>query len=493
MADLEQDHADERKESKNNLEKKLEGRSNNQDRWPPGKKFFLILGIPSIIIVTLSFFIEFLGGVLFLSLYALVMYFGFVHRRIHKYPYARLSKFFFFMAVIAMVSFFGSFWNTKDPALMGHQFVVNLDKSKLIAPDNQVIASLENEFYRWLNEDKPSIGYGEWVIYYKNYSLIPFQEENLRYYWPSPPINFSNPNVVFSNLSFKEKLYCVNYFINRRIIEWTEDSETYGSSEYKGTVEEVLKNGYTSNWQNLSYDDCDGIAVVTVSLLQRMGFNAFIGSGKGHWFTVVEPRINDNFSYPLILNSWSGIHVWYYFNQYQMKLGQPLPDTIEDLWYNDDMDPELLDQVEYFQERPLLVVSLSYLVAILVVMIIAYPRGHSEDIMDRILQGRVNRAEKIKDKTILYSKKSPLSWVVRPIYVKMGNPFQKVYLEYWIDVIWSGTALLLGIFALFSLINSYLIFIYEALFVWLILFMLDINIVQKLGVALTKMRKIRRQ
>lgn len=85
----------------------------------------------------------------------------------------------------------------------------------------------------------------------------------------------------------------------------------YDSSQYSGVLDhiptpsEVLKN---------RKDDCDGIAVVTVSLLTRRGYEAYVAESNFHWWTYVKlsgenlhSDIDAKASSVLYLNWWEDI------------------------------------------------------------------------------------------------------------------------------------------------------------------------------------------
>ena len=431
-----------------------------------GLNFFLIVGIPSLIFLVLFSIIVFLGGFLILWGYGLALYFAMMHRKLRKHPFVRLSKFSIVMFLIGVGFLIMSF----SPAAMTHQFQVNINKSGLIEPDHPIIAELENQFDLWL-ETEPYVedAYG---LNYSDGMIIPYQYEDAYYFFRT--VNFSE--IEFDDLDSITQLLIINYYITEVVIEWTSDSIVYDSGEYKGTVEQVLAVSISSNWTEKSTDDCDGIAIVTVSLLQRMGYttNAYIGSGKGHWYTVVEPRDGiDNFSAPIFLNTWRPIHVWYYFNQYETKLGQPIMDTIQDVWLLDEENTDFKAFLDIVRDQYLLVFGVVLFVSIIGVLLIKYPRKRDDMTVEIIIEQRNTRKEKLQGNKIIGQKWNPLYWLAWITYGRVGNPVQKSYWHYWLDVVCTTIVLFIAAICTFYFETSPYPSVYSALVLFLIVYILD--------------------
>ncbi|MHA1341206.1 MAG: hypothetical protein ACTSRZ_14620 [Promethearchaeota archaeon] len=394
-----------------------------------GKKAFFIFGIPFFVFTILFSIILFINNFLYILTIGLIGSAIFLFRRMkrHQYPYIRLLKISFVLFCVS----FGIFCGLYNPKVWASQFPRNLNKASLIEPNNYAIENLETNFFEWI-DSKPYLE----DIYGLNYTsaIIPFQYADSYYIFRT--VNFSETD--WDSLDSLTKLLVINYFITNEVIEWTEDSEVYGSLEYKGTVDEVLAISLESNWTKKSKDDCDGIAVVTVSFLQRLGYNAYIGSGKGHWYTVVEPRSQDNFNTPLFLNTWRSIHVYFYFNQYEFKIGQPLLDTFKDVWFLDEADPEVIEVIQLFSQNYLIAIFSSIVLGLVGVLFVCFPRKLPENILREKKDAIQKRKEKILTNKIIGKKYNPLYWLIRITYIQIGNPFKKMYIYYWIDVIWTS-------------------------------------------------------
>jgi hypothetical protein len=446
--------------------------------WNKGWKFFIIVSIPALIFVILFSIIEFLGGFIIMWGYGLVLYFAMLHGKMKRYPLIRLSKFIIVMCLIGIGFFVMSF----SPAAMVHQFKVNINKAALIEPDNPVVDELEYQFDLWL-QTEPYIE-DAYALNYSDGLLIPYQYEDAYYVFRD--VNFSEVN--FDDLDLTTQLIILNYYITEVIMEWTSDTEVYGSGEYKGTIEEALAVSIDSNWTILpNTDDCDGIAVVTVSFLQHLlntgrlaGYNVFIGSGKGHWYTVVEPIQGiANFHKPLFLNTWRYIHVWYYFNQEETKLGQPIMDTIQDLWLLDEEDEDFKNILELIRGQYLLIFGVVLLVSLIGVLLVNYPRERDDDILLVIKEQRETRKEKINNNKIIAQKWNPIYWLAWLTYGRVGNPFQKPYQNYWVDVIFTTILLYIAAIGTFLISSSPYPQVYAAIVIFIIVFLLDTDIFVK--------------
>lgn len=444
-----------------------------------GKRFFIFIGLPCLALVILFTMIFWFDTALIIGLIGLILYLAILHRKFKRDPYIRVSK---FLVILFAINFI-SFASLVSPNDWGHQFLVNLDKSKLIEPDHPIISSLEDFFFNTWLATNPVLTHGElYIAHYIEGSLIPFNQNDFR--WLTASVDFSVMD--YSELSNSTKLMVIDYFINSIIIDWTNDTTVYGSNDYKGTIDQILAEGYASGWTEVSHDDCDGIAVVTVSFLQHLGFNAFIGSGISHWYTVVEPNPTDDFTRPVLLNYWSSVHVFYYFNQHDFKIGQPVINTILDCWFLDEMYPELQVVLDLFQGNILLIFLVSIVLSFIIVSFIGYPRLHTEQEQNEINREQSIRAEKFAKNKILSHKYSPIHWILLATYIRTGNPFNKKYIYYWIDVIWVTIASFLVMLGVFQLLNAYWLFSYLLISVWALISLVDGQYSQKIVKFISK-------
>lgn len=454
-----------------------------------GKKAFLIFGIPSIVLLALFSIIHFLVTFIAIAISGLVLYFAILNGKWKRNGYVRITKFSMIMMLISLGSFVALF----APHVWLGQFAVNLNKAGLIEPENEKIISLEAEFHDWLENEEPFLEVWDGtVISYDNSANLPLQyKDYTRYYYE---INFSE--VSFDELTFPQQMFTVDHFVQDIIMDYEYDEDTYGSMEYKATIDEILAEGYESNWETQCQDDCDGSAVVTVSLLQKMGYNAFIGSGKSHWFTVVEPRAEDDFDRTVFVNTWRSIHVFYYFNQDEIKWGQPLIDTIKDTWLLDekvtDEAPIIEELINFMEPRLYLLYVGSLVLSLIVVMIICFPRQQKKEIDELIQQERAERLRKLESTKFIGDKRNPLYWLVKGTYVRMGHPFKRLYVNFWIDVIWVSVAIFLMLLGAINFIDTYWLFNYLAITIWFILWFLDGSYIVRIKHSLSNFVQNRR-
>jgi hypothetical protein len=104
---------------------------------------------------------------------------------------------------------------------------------------------------------------------------------------------------VFENMSLQERFDNLTEYIKAKI-EWTPDLETQLLAGDVCTPEEAIRSGK---------DDCRGHAVVTVSILINMGYDANVVEIPWHWYTIVykngeEYRLNyepERHNYPILM------------------------------------------------------------------------------------------------------------------------------------------------------------------------------------------------
>jgi len=167
---------------------------------------------------------------------------------------------------------------------------------KLIDPDHSEIEKIEDDFYSW---------------------------------------HLDRYGTIFDDLSedtledLELKLKRVDYYIRVYVIVWTDDMITYFSTDHVATLDEIFESD--SDEDGILEDDCDGIAVLTASLLIHMGYNAFISECLSHWNTIVFPEDSN----PKTLEGFeNGIHLYnswdrpsyYIFNQTEVIIppGRPI-------------------------------------------------------------------------------------------------------------------------------------------------------------------------
>jgi len=246
------------------------------------KKLFLIVGLP---ILAFCLFIMAIYYVIHIVWFLTVggVYLIATYRK--KRKYLNLTK-------LALVLFLYFAFICINPLYWPSQISRHLDRGSLITPNAQCIVDLNASFVASASFNGPY-----------NRSTLQGQMDEL-----SDIQNFiydpgNNPNDWID--------YVYDFF------------QYPGVFDHVPTPEEVLAN---------RLDDCDGIAVVTVSLLVRLGFEAYVAESDSHWWTYVRiygEDLNSSLrgrTYTVIyLNWWEAIGDPYViFNQTSVTIMQPL-------------------------------------------------------------------------------------------------------------------------------------------------------------------------
>ncbi len=443
---------------------------------------FLLVGLPL-----------FIGVIIFINAYQVVngmimaiMTIGLLVVTVRKKNFGirfTRASFFAFAATFLVISAL-----VQDPSFWPSQIERHAFKSTLIQPDSDKIQELDEAFKWWLNQWNGSFSntytfYGDNIAdvskpmddqYYKEVSL------------PISPIGLSLVN--FSTAGYYtqfQKLVIVDYFIRYHVITWTDDSETYGLSDHVPVPDEALNEwSFSDEWkadsENVGHarDDCDGIAVVTVSFMHRLiaqghiDGQAFIACGLGHWFTAV--KTNDVTPY-VFLNHWYSRHVYgIYMDDNTVVLGQNIIYTMEDaLIVDEEGRDEVLGYLSmipsnYYGLVVAVVVVAAVIVCMLVVMLFGYPRDYDVASERAYMQGimkRYDRSPKIARAFI---------WLFA---AKIRNPFGRRHLFFWINVTAFSALLVGGVYAYFFTILGTALFTYGTIFLFLsifgLLFLLD--------------------
>ncbi|MHA1372074.1 MAG: hypothetical protein ACTSRA_20435, partial [Promethearchaeota archaeon] len=294
--------------------------------------------------------------------------------------------------------------------------------------------------------------------------------------------SFKNQS-IFSDI---EKVVIVDYFIRQFIIDWTDDKTTQGISDHVPLPDEALKDwSFNSEWMNdvnnksfRAHDDCDGIAVVTVSLIRRLmnqdiiSGQAYIASGTSHWFTAV--KVNDTTPF-IFLNHWRSVHIYCIYRENSIPIyGQNLLKTFSILIVLDRDDKEeyliYADFIQsYFGVLVVLVILMSFILSAIATIFLGYPRNYD-------IQGEKNY---VKAKMARFKKKSrflkALYWL---FVVKINNPFSRKYLFnrrhifFWINSLVMTAMLSMGVLLLYYIAFSPVAYTYASIFTYFYIFML---------------------
>ncbi|MBD3228803.1 MAG: hypothetical protein GF329_11510 [Candidatus Lokiarchaeota archaeon] len=188
----------------------------------------------------------------FMSVIFIVLVVGFC---LHKKDLElRLTK----LGILLFLIFFLMFPNPLD---WGNQIYRRIDRQQLIEPSNAKIALLNETFYVWYSQKNDTyFGYSSTTEFTELNEVIQVKLVQFFLY------NSSNPEQIID--------YSYDFFNPPRY-----------AYDHLATVDEILGSNFTS--PHSVTDDCDGIAVITCSLLIHMGYDAFIAEGDFHWWTIV--------------------------------------------------------------------------------------------------------------------------------------------------------------------------------------------------------------
>jgi hypothetical protein len=370
-------------------------------------------------------------------------------------------------------------------ALWPSQIERHAFKSTLLQPNSAKIQEVDDAFKWWL--DNRSTDFGNGLGYYGgNLTDLgkPMEDVYYRTLWSTifasglSAANFSSPKYYTQF----QKMLIVDYFIQNMVMHWTDDSYTWDVSDHVPVPDEALSDWHFSEAWKASptttvlqaRDDCDGIAVVTVSFIRRLiaqgnlSGEAFVSCGKSHWFTAV--KVNGTTPY-VFLNHWASVHVYgIYMDDNTVVLGQNIISTMEDaLIVDEEARDEVLAYVEFLSVIPveyywLIVVAVvvaAVVICMLVVMLFGYPRDYDVAGERAHVQGimkRYDRSPKIA---------RPFIWLFA---AKIRNPFGRRHLFYWINVTAFSGLLVAGVFTYFFTILGTALFPYATLFMYAFIF-----------------------
>lgn len=242
------------------------------------KKRFIYIGLPCFIFVfyvLLNFYILFAASY---AVYCIAVVAALVRKR---HPYNSLTRAAVLMVVIFLVINYNIFHLTG-------QFIRHSPggRQNLLEPNHPELAGLNKTFYSW---------------HQTNYG-----------------VSFDSLNET-THEELALKMERVDFWLRSRVIKWMTDSGApYYTNDHVATLDEIFASD--TNGDGILEDDCDGIAVLTVSLLLHMGYNAFVSECMSHWHTIVfpvgsDPKTIEGFEEGIHLyNSW-GRPTYYIFNQ----------------------------------------------------------------------------------------------------------------------------------------------------------------------------------
>ncbi|UCG70536.1 MAG: hypothetical protein JSV09_05840, partial [Thermoplasmata archaeon] len=263
-----------------------------------------------------------------------------MYRRERKY--ITLTK----LGLVLFLWFVFLCWN---PLYWPQQIYRRLNKGSLITPDAPEIISLNTTFTNSAFYNGP---------YNRSTLQGQFQElSDIQYFIYNPGFNDDD---------------WINY--------------TYDYFQYPGVFEHVpLPSEVLENRQ----DDCDGIAVVTVSLLVLRGYEAYVAESDSHWWTYVRicgedlnSSIRGKTYTTVYLNWWTSIGEPYMiFNQTRVIITQPLLVS----WWEQMTDGYYVEIIQEFGwpllESPAIIAALPFALFVIGFLFsfgVTFPRPHSE-------------------------------------------------------------------------------------------------------------------
>ncbi|MHA1731073.1 MAG: hypothetical protein ACTSU5_03980 [Promethearchaeota archaeon] len=373
-------------------------------------------------LLLLPFF--FIANMLAILVGPVVLYFAVLHGPTHArgVQAAKVGLAFLTIEVVSLASL------VQNPAMWASQIARMYDKRLLVQPHSASIEELREHFDQFV-ASKPLINdTWHWASYNGR-----VDQDNYYYGY------YNMSELDYSALTDFEKLLLVDYYIRNNTIRWTDDEVVYGVGDYKGTPDEMLREKDYSDPNSRARDDCDGIAVVTVSLLLNLNESGWvncvpkIGSGQSHWYTVAWLPGNDQ---PVFLYYWRTIHAWVFFDPAGIgfQLGQPLAYTVADVVFDSDNE-EALAYVAWIAGNAWVAVLVAFGFSVLLVLFARYPR----------------HPRAVRDPRVEKEGSGGSEGPARKLAARL-NPFKRRYRWTWSSIAATFGLVLLGVLAYTALV-----------------------------------------
>lgn len=385
----------------------------------PGRKLFLFLGIPLMILNCFIGFLGFVAGaVLFVFdfswLYLLLLW----GRRDNLY-----NRWFKLSVLLFAINISYMYYSVSNPAYWLQELKTGYDRSDLITPNDPTVITLREQFDKWLDThpNASDVSYMIWA------------HDGYRKYHNGYQYRYNLENITWDNLTDVGKLMVVDHYIQNIVMEYEYDIDTYGYNDFKATPAQILQPWIDSNFTVKAVDDCDGSAVVTVSLLKNLGYDAYIGSGRGHWFTVVKLENKTN---EIFLNTWRSINTYCYFNETDIVVTQSPFYALLDVTLWDEPPSDFITGMEILSMGGYTLGLLISVVASLVItLLIRNPHSYVGELdLPSDEEDRKSRKEKLEKYKFRQQRFNPLNWILDRTYIRVGNPFRERYLAEWINI-----------------------------------------------------------
>jgi len=177
------------------------------------------------------------------------------------------------------------------------------------------------------------------------------------------------------------KLNRLDYYVRRVRFEYTYDTNApYYFYDHLPTIDEIFKSD--SDGDGFLQDDCDGITILTVSLLLNMGYNAWVIECEYHYYTKVfpegaDPKTEEGYEQSIDLYNSKGKLAYMIFNDEELFIPPTRPVLLS--VYEIFMGTTMWDNYflgffngKYFQIPFFTVIILSYVILFLLSILIIY-------------------------------------------------------------------------------------------------------------------------
>ena len=217
----------------------------NWNELKKDKKIFIIAGIPCYVFLSLFFATHYFQITVFFLMIMGIFLGGFLRK---KGFWLRLTKVGVFMVIV----YFAMFYNvTRLP----EQFARRMpgERNALIEPNHPEIVKMSEEFQEWHRAQ-----YGE------SFGEVPEDSRD----------------------EFEIKMKRVDYYVRYLRMEYKYDiNPPYYYYDHLPTIDQIFESDLDGDGK--LQDDCDGITIVTVSVLKHLGYDAWVAETEFHYFTLV--------------------------------------------------------------------------------------------------------------------------------------------------------------------------------------------------------------
>ncbi len=220
----------------------------NSTKLKKDKRNFLLIGLPISIFLIIFLSTNYFQISAFFILILIISILG-LYRK--NKSWIRSTKIVVFTFLIYLVMFNNVF---QTPT----QIIRRLPggRNHLLEPNHEKVIEFKQDFYKW-HEEKYNLSFND---------LSEDSQEEL-----------------------ETKLLRVDYYIREIRFEYTFDtSAPYYYYDHLPTIDEIFKSDTDDDGK--LQDDCDGITILTVSLLLNMGYNAWVAECEFHYHAIIFPE-----------------------------------------------------------------------------------------------------------------------------------------------------------------------------------------------------------